>query len=127
MSKKELQADNNSRTESKFNAAVAALKKVQTDINHVQVIANASLFGSEIDKRTQEVSKDVASIVSKADQGILNLKEVTFMSHAITELLQLIIQAKMKNPLIPSDLVDAITTSEMDAKEALKLTQQVLE
>lgn len=125
MSKKEIQLSSDSYNDAKKDRATAALKTVFQDLNNVQRLVNASLFGSDIENRTQESLKMASFIASKADEGDLNLQATQLMTDSIQELSKIVLRAKAANPLFPNEIVDAVTKTTVDANISLKLTEEV--
>lgn len=107
----------------KYETAVAAIKTVFKDMDKVYTLTNTALFDTSIDEHTKESLKIVNSVVSQADQGVLNLKDLKLMMKSITELSELIIKAKETNPLISDELITLINQTLSNASIALKLVK----
>jgi len=125
MAKKDTSFGHISSNSEKKEKAIAAINTVFKDMNSVYTIVRSANFNTSLYDKTEQVFKNVSSIVSQTNNQALNLKKIQLMTKSIIELSYVLIKAKESNPLISDELIDLITQTSHDANTALKLTKEV--
>lgn len=86
-----------------------SLEIVMQDLSQVLNIANKVMFGSETEKKTEELIVQLKAILNQAKNGTLTRLDVNDFVRNTQGLAHRVALEKAKNPLISSELVVAIT------------------